>query len=185
MVPHPVNIIEVAITAEVEVEVETEVIIGGRGRGEFSSRYMSTDHQKQESSTMTETQQEPNMAEPLLCHYCKEPNHFERYRLRRKRDHKMQSTNYYHNKLLPLEIKESISSGDEQGSKHHSEASSEEHAVIPEGERHKLIGDRPEVEAVFGKVQLRCLLDSGSQFTTITESFYNPNFKDNALMDSD
>ena len=70
------------------------------------------------------------------------------------------------NKLLPLEIKESISSGDQQDSKYPREISSEEHAVIPEGERHKVIGDCPEVEAIFGKVQLRCLLDSGSQVTT-------------------
>ena len=70
----------------------------GRGRGEFGSRSISTDHQKQESSTKTEPQQEPKMAEPLLCHYCKEPNHFERYCLKRKRDRKMQSTNYYHSR---------------------------------------------------------------------------------------
>ena len=51
-------------------------------------------------------------------------------------------------------------------------------------ERNKLIGECPEIDAMFGDVPVRCLIDSGSQVTTITETYYNVHFKDKALTDS-
>jgi len=51
-------------------------------------------------------------------------------------------------------------------------------------ERKKLIGECPEIDAMFGDVPVRCLIDSGSQVTTITEIYYNVHSKDKVRTDS-
>jgi len=48
----------------------------------------------------------------------------------------------------------------------------------------KLIGECPEIDAMFGNAPVRCLIDSGSQVTTITETYYNVYFKDKVHTDS-
>ena len=47
-----------------------------------------------------------------------------------------------------------------------------------------LIGTCPEVQMVLGGVTVNCLLDSGSQVTTIGESFYSEHLKNTDLQDS-
>jgi hypothetical protein len=61
---------------------------------------------------------------------------------------------------------------------------SQELAILPENERHKVIGPCPEVDVSFGDQKVRCLLDCGSQVTTITESYFNKFFKEKLLYDS-
>ena len=47
-----------------------------------------------------------------------------------------------------------------------------------------VIGTCPEVEADFGNVKIQCLIDSGSQVTTVTESFYKEHMCDEPLIES-
>lgn len=52
----------------------------------------------------------------------------------------------------------------------------EELTMLPIEERGKVIGKCPEVNAFFGDCNVRSLLDSGSQVTTIVESYFNKHF---------
>ena len=83
----------------------------------------------------------------------------------------------------PLEIVESLSSGKIFDSNIPTKISYVEENVIPKADRHKVIADCPDADVIFGNIKVRCLLDSGSQVTTITESFYNKTFRNKELKD--
>ena len=91
------------------------------------------------------------------------------------------------NKLQPLELKESDSSGSKHDSKQESKTdivTLEINSTLSPHECEKVIGKCPETDVLFANVKVRCLIDSGSQVTTITESFYESRFKDQQLSDS-
>ena len=47
----------------------------------------------------------------------------------------------------------------------------------------KVIGKCPEIDITLGGIPVRCLYDSGSQVTTITNAYYEQHFKDQTLVD--
>ena len=47
----------------------------------------------------------------------------------------------------------------------------------------KVIGKCPEIDITLGGIPVRCLYDSGSQVTTITNTYYEQHFKDQTLVD--
>ena len=71
-----------------------------------------------------------------------------------------------------------------QDSNHDDHLKNTEPAELPKFDRHKVIGRCPEVVASFGEMKVRCLLDSGSQVTTITESYFHKFFENEKLLDS-
>ena len=79
---------------------------------------------------------------------------------------------------------ESHASGQEADSTSPVHITYAEENVIPKADRHKVIGDCPESDVTIGNIKIRCLIDSGSQVTTITETCYNQLFKNKKLNDS-
>jgi hypothetical protein len=79
--------------------------VRGRGQfnhnGEYQGEYVSYPKISQNKAAATGNQQQDNrtnLEEPMLCYYCKQPNHVERFCIKKRRDQRAHSTNYYHSK---------------------------------------------------------------------------------------
>ena len=139
----------------------------GRGHGRFSHRrgynrrgghhnFQDRGHSQDESrdSRHRNDHEATDKTKPTICYYCNGENHTEKYCLKKKNDQWKLSLNSSSHVVTICEMKN----------------------VMPESLRrkfHKIAGKCPEVLVSIAGVKIWCLLDSGSQVSTVTESFFS------------
>lgn len=68
----------------------------GRGRGQSSDTQGASYNYQETDTQATEEVEERKYEDPLICHYCRQPNHVQRDCVKRKRDARMHASNYSH-----------------------------------------------------------------------------------------
>ena len=106
----------------------------------------------------------PSRRQPITCHYCKKVRHIQRFCRKKQYDEK--------NNIKGKPVGDRGWTQDQNQASQYKIDTNMDRGQPNYPEVSRVIGRCPEVIATFDGVKVNCLLDSGSEVTTVTQDFY-------------